>query len=387
MRDPAFTGARRIMSHPTHVRPGFWPFLLILISCGRAVAPTPRPASSPDPAAAWLSGFPQRCLTPAPVAHQVCPAPPSAPPGACVVERRDLAGDALADRWTFTSGRLWRHESVVSDRQTNRATYRYDDRGRLVRETVCVEAAAGRAGRHPTWREPMVYYEHDITIVTHTDREYGPDSDVPVFGRITSTSRFLGRTVSYEMRLCYRLDARFRRLARYQVYRMSDRPLALDTMVRTYGWEGERLARLRSETRNYDRQPAPRGGGRPIHAVRYRNDWQVEFTHDGAGRVTSFTAMGHPTRLVYDELGRLIRYAGLTISWDDRDRVLSLGQGGGASDRTYLRDEAGRFSGARYRDGGGYRLYYGDACPPDFTHRALEPNVDNYLHYEGKDTL
>ena len=372
------------MSQPARVLFLGVSLLLVLAACGR---PASRARPAPDPVAAWLALIPARCLAPAPVAHLSCPEPPPEPAGACVVERRDLAGDALADRWVFAEGRLLFHTRVMSERQTDLTIPEYDGSGRRTGETICIRAAAGRHERHPSWREPMAYYEHDMSIITRNWRELGDGGAAPAFGRITSTSRFEGRTVSYEMRLCYRHDAAGRRLSRYQVYLMSDRPRALDTMVRTYVRENGRLARLVSETRNFDLRPSAKPGTAPSYSVRHQSVWEAAFTYDAAGRVTAIGSGGGKTRLAYDDRGRLVDYAGFGIAWDNQDRLLSLRGGGATFNCTYAYDEAGRFTGARHDDGGGYNLTYGDACPPDFTHPELAPNVDNFLHYEGKDTL
>lgn len=322
-----------------------------------------------------------------PVEHKVCPAPPIVPPGVCVIESIDQTDSALADRWVFNADRLLMHEMVVSDVQSNTMMFLYDEQDRLVRETVCIQYGAGRPKHHPAWREPMVYHDQETTVVTQTEREYGPVSRVPVFGRIRSTTAFEDRSLSDEMRLCYRLDDRQRRLSRYQIYRMSHRPEALDTMVRRYERKGDQLLRIVSETRNFDLHQSSSPDAVPSYLVRHQGLWQADFPHDADNRLVTIESSGSKTHLTYDDHGRLVRWGSFAFAWDEHDRLITMRQGRASFDRTYLYDTNGRFTGARYDDESGYRLVYGDDCPPDFTHPAITPNVNNFLHYEGKDTL
>ncbi len=352
-------------------------------------AKEPRPPVVVDVVAQRLAEIPEECLRPTPVLPVTCPVPAPDPAGVCVVEQRDLPSVRMTDRWVFDQGRLLRHESVVSDVQQNTRHFEYDDRGRVLRETACMKSLGGEPAWYPTWRAPMVRYDSPTTIVTRTDRTYKPGSDVPVFGRMAWTTTFEGKVISQEMKLCYRFDAGGRRLARYQVYRMSDRPRALDTEVRTYRYKAAQLERTTFSTLNLDLQPdagAPRAG-RARYTIRFRNAWHADFSHDVYGRLISFESAGSKTTLEYGTHGRLVRYSSLTFTWDSGDRLSSLKGGGPTVDREYLYDAAGRFLGATYADGSGYRMLYFQGCSDAFADAAFLPNIDNFLYYEGKDTL
>jgi YD repeat-containing protein len=271
---------------------------------------------------------------------------------------------------------------MVSELHKEMTVYSYDEQGRPSSQPVCVRAVRGEARRPPSWREPMVYYEHDTLVATRTERRYASGSSVPVFGRVRSTTVFDGKILSYDMKLCYRFDGQGRRLERYQIYRMSDRPLAFDTMVRTYTYSGPRLARITSSTLNLDRRP---DGSAP--GVRFKNRWTAEFSYDGNGRIASVASGGSKSVYTWDEAGRLVGWGTATMAWDAQNRLASLRMGMPRYDREYHYDADGRLAGARFGDGGGYRMIYGEACVAGFTHGAFLPNVDNFEHYEGKDTL
>ncbi|PKN46519.1 MAG: hypothetical protein CVU59_05815 [Deltaproteobacteria bacterium HGW-Deltaproteobacteria-17] len=294
----------------------------------------------------------------------------------------------MTDRWVFHGGRLLRHEMIVSDVQTNTRTFKYDDRGRLVSDTVCMASTGGEPSWYPPWRAPMVRYESPTTIVTRAERTYAPGSDVPVFGHMAWTTAFEGKVVSQDMKLCYRFDDAGRRLARYQVYRMSDRPRALDTEVRTYVYKNAQLQRTTYSTLNLDLQPEPPGRGKaPKYSVRFRNAWHADFSYDEFGRLIGIDSAGSKVALEYGTHGRLTRYGSLTLEWDSGDRLSAMKQGGPTFDRQYLYDDDGRFLGADFADGSGYRMLYSPGCAEGLSNAAFEPNIDNFLYYEGKDTL
>ncbi|MBU1070034.1 hypothetical protein KJ975_10750 [Myxococcota bacterium] len=362
------------------------------LSCSRpeatVPATSPRPPTDRDVIAEWLAEIPAACLAQTPIVPVSCPAPVPDPAGACIVEQRDLAGGRMTDRWVFDQGRLLRVESIVSDVQKSTRTYEYDAHGRVVSDTACMTSTGGEPAWYPAWREPLVRYDSPTTIVTRTDRTYAPGSNVPVFGRMTWTTAFEGKVVSQEMKLCYRFDAGGRRLARYQVYRMNDRPRALDTEVRTYEYKNAQLERTTFSTLNLDLQPEPPGRGKaPKYTIRFKNAWHADFSYDGYGRIIGFESAGSKMTLEYGTHGRLVRYGSLTLEWDSGDHLVSMKQGGPTFDREYLYHDDGRFLGATYADGAGYRMLYLPGCPDGFVNAAFQPSIDNFLYYEGKDQL
>jgi len=348
----------------------------------------PRTPEVRDVIAERLAEIPEECLKPTPVLPVTCPVPAPDPAGVCVVEQRDLPSVRMTDRWVFDQGRLLRHESIVSDVQQNTRYFEYDSRGRVLSETACMKSLGGEPAWYPPWRAPMARYDSPTTIVTRTERTYKPGSDVPVFGRMAWTTTFEGKVISQEMKLCYRFDDHGRRLERTQVYRMSDRPRALDTEVRTYRYKAAQLERTTYSTLNLDRQPEPPGRGKaPKYTIRFKNAWNAVFFYDVYGRLTSVESAGSKTTLEYGTHGRLVRYSSLTLAWDSGDRLISLKGGGPTVDREYLYDDTGRFLGATYADGSGYRMLYFQGCSDAFANTAFLPNIDNFLYYEGKDTL
>jgi hypothetical protein len=345
-------------------------------------APAPAPPAPRDAIADTIAEIPARCLAPPSFVPMKCSVSSPEPDGACVVELRDRGADRLTDRFVFDSGRLLRHESTLSDVQRSIRTLAYDDRGRLARENSCLTATGAPSTWHPPWRAPMVRYESPTTIVTRTDRHYAPGSDVPVFGLVQWSTEFEGKIVHQEMKLCYRFDLRGRRAARYQVYRMNDRPRALDTEVRRYRYREGRLEGITFSTLNLDRRE-----GAPGWTVRWKNVWRAIFSHDVHGRQIKVEAGGSTTQYEYGAHGHLTRFNSLALTWDAADRLVSLQMGSPDFDRQYLYDAAGRFVGARHTNGAGYRVVYSEGCQAAFSHPQFAPNADHYLHYEGKDTL
>ena len=126
---------------------------------------------------------------------------------------------------------------------------------------------------------------------------------------------------------------------------------------------------------------------RPDHSfsVRYKHAWTARFAYDHRGLLVS-AGDGSPTKLGYDDRGRLINYSDLTVTWS-ADRIVAITGIGQGYDRTHRYEPKGRLADVRFGDKTGYRVVYGASCPVDFVHPAIAPNIDNYLYYEGKDML
>jgi YD repeat-containing protein len=287
----------------------------------------------------------------------------------------------VVDRFVFAHHRLLQHDRTGSANHEVSSRFDYDRYGRQVGKTICNTAGAGDPSWTLSWRPPMVRHDHDFTSVDREQRIYAtPSAKVHVFGNVVQTARFDGQVVSTDMRICNTFDNQGRRSERFQIYRMSDRPAAFDTTVHSYAYTAAGPRSMTASTLNVDRHD---DGSR---SVRFQMEWSARFAYDERGLVVAVHSGGSRTRNTYDARRRLIGHDGVTIGWE-RDRIVAITGLGPGHDVDFHYDAGGRLVDASYGPNQGYRVLYGSSCASDFAHPALAPNIDNFLHYEGKDPL
>lgn len=358
--------------------------IVVLTACsGKPIAQpapvTPAVSVSVDPIASWMARIPAACRVEPPIPELACPAPSPVPSDACVVEQRDLETGTVVDRMVFQHRRLIQANTTTSSNQQTSSSFEYDGLDRLTRKTACTTSNGGG-----------VRYDSPITTIDREERLYAKTSRVPMFGRAVRTTRYDGKVESTDTRFCYAFDARGRRVERYQVYRMSHRPEAFDSTIHSYDYgDGEATPSVNTKagarsmtasTLNLDRRTDN------SFNVRFKMAWTARFTYDHRGLLVSSGTDDSQTKLRYDDRGRLNNYSGITIAWSG-DRIASITGLGQGYDREYHYDVKGRLVDVSYGRGIGYRVTYSATCATDLVHPVIAPNIDNYLYYEGKDTL
>lgn len=336
-----------------------------------------------------MARIPAACRIEPPIPHLDCPTPPAIPADACIVEQLDLERATVVDRFVFDRGQLIRLDTRSSSNTDTVVLFDYDTAGRQLHKTTCLTSSGGDPSWELSWRQPFARYDGPFASVEREQRLYSTARRVPTFGDVVTTSRFDGKVVSTDMRMCYAFDNRERRTDRFQVYRMSDRPGAFDSVINHYEYPalgpdaGSKVGarEITHSTLNLDRRPDGSFG------VRFEMAWTAHFTHDNRGfEITRAADSDAPTKLEYDARGRLASYSGIHIAWE-ADRIVAITGIGTGYDRTYHYDAAGRLTDVLYGPNRGYHVTYGPRCPRDFRHPEIAPNIDNYLYYEGRDTL
>ena len=360
----------------------FAPLLILLSGC--QTPPKPKAVAEQEELTALLQDIPAECASTSPLEQVACAPPPPDPEGACVVERFDVRSKRLTDRLVYVGEELVREEQVVSSHTREELTRRYDALHRLTQKTSCFVAGVGEPGWSPPWRPPMAVYDAPMTQATRTTLSYVGDTRTPRFAQTDSSSD--------RMRYCYAYDAAGRRTRRFQTFRTLAQSTSLQVQVRSYTY----LA------------PAPRPQGQegptsPLlssidvkslvlqgRALASRKGWRVDFAYDGAGRLTKYNSSGSTTQFQYDAAGRVVAFGSgalITFDWDEAGRLKGFHPGEPALDGQFEWDATGRISRARFANGEGFEVKYGEHCRAAFSPPPVTPGVEGYLFYEGKDEL
>jgi hypothetical protein len=351
--------------------------LVVLVGCAaHPVAVPPPPVVAEPPAKPrWVT--PAACVMTDPIPVVACPPEPPPDPAACTIERVDLASGTTVDRYEYVGDRLTRHDTVVSDVETDATYVDYDARGRRVRETYCMRSQGGKAGWFPSWREPMVERDTTTTLARRTELAYTGEETQPASATIVYAEQSAGAPYASEQRICYTRDAAERRLQRWEVSRFA---AGSATAIRSYAYAGDQL---RGTTFG---ALVDRGGD---IGVRHQLHYSVTYAYDAHGRMTerrtdypsNRVGLGGVERYRYDDRGRVTMAGSFPIEWDG-DRIRTLG-----GTQTFRYSGSGRLDEARYAGGDGYRIVYGARCPATLRPYEIQPTADPWLYYEGKHAL
>jgi len=339
-----------------------------VMACRTSAPETPvvKPAPAPSPEeelAALLKSIPPECVAPPSAPDFACPGAFVAPPGSCVIERVDTKSARVTDWLVYVDGLLVRQELTVSSHANEVTQSEYDAMRRLVRKVTCLTSGAGEPTWSPTWRPPLAEYERPAQERVQTVVTPGPEGSVA-----DVTLRSAGGE-GQQVRVCS-WSKGAQQVKRIQTVRRAPTSLVVDH--RTYAFVKEQLAAI--DVRSVSLQGTSVAG---------RNQVKVAFSYDAQGRLSSYEA--GPTRGEYawDEKGRLSRFNGARLAWNQSGQLVRLGLGDPAFDGTFTWDEKGRIESAVFGNGEGYRVRYGASCPAELHPASLTPSATPFLSYEG----